>query len=475
LAGTPSCMPPRALSTFDNAMASGGTVLASGTPAVVSAAMYFDSAPDKDSIERAVHERLLPFDVMSGRPEQGHWQPTPEFSMSSHLFYHDVDGENDLNSFIEANAAEPLRNKAHGPWWEIHSVRTRNPKARDMIFFRIEHACGDGIALMQMLSALATLEGGKEMPTTEYSRPPQPKANPCALLCDFLSKFCKYATVALGRFDTQLPIHPPLAARQAGLKFSSQRRFVLVPEHPLSVIKAIKNAAGVGTTVNDIVYAAFAGALRRLCLESTLTVPLDAQTQVRALVPLAFPRSADMPMINDWTFVSVGLPVEQAEPAGRVAATHEAFTSLKNSMEPIASRLAVQINSCAPAAVIGTVAQQLMSRHSVVFSNVPGPTHPVYLAGQRVLSIYPIFPNLILQALCLSYNEMMYMSFACDERVPEPEKLAVLYLDELRLLGETYGVSGMELPMLSLAPTCDVPPDPRSNATVNPKSKMELM
>lgn len=36
------------------------------------------------------------------------------------------------------------------------------------------------------------------------------------------------------------------------------------------------------------------------------------------------------------------------------------------------ARLAVQINSCSPPRLLGTVAQQLFSRHTLVFSNVPG-------------------------------------------------------------------------------------------------------
>ena len=44
------------------------------------------------------------------------------------------------------------------------------------------------------------------------------------------------------------------------------RRLVTVPEHSLQMVKAIKAAAGSTITVNDVVYAAFAGALRRHCL-----------------------------------------------------------------------------------------------------------------------------------------------------------------------------------------------------------------
>lgn len=48
------------------------------------------------------------------------------------------------------------------------------------------------------------------------------------------------------------------------------------------------------------------------------------------------------------------------------------------------------------------VAQQLFSRHTLVFSNVPGPAQPVSIGGKRVLGIYSAFPNLITQVLATS-------------------------------------------------------------------------
>lgn len=279
--------------------------------------------------------------------------------------------------------------------------------------------------------------------------PPAGKApaNPCTMLCDFLGSFFKYATVPMGAFDTQLPIHPPAGARKAGLQFSSSRRLVTVPEHSLQAIKAIKAAAGSAITVNDVVYASFAGALRRHCLTqpqvaiSEALLALDeGSCRVRALVPLAFPRDAASPLTNDWTFLSVGMPVGVGGATERVHAAHQTFAAIKASAEPAAARLAVKINSCSPPVMLGTVAQQLFSRHTLVFSNVPGPAEPVAIGGKRVLGIYSAFPNLITQVLCLSYDGRMFMSIACDESVPQPERLAELYLDDLRQLAIAYGV-----------------------------------
>jgi len=440
--------PPRRLTLFDNAMAAGGSELVTGTPTVISAACYFETLPERGALEALVLHQLMQFDVLSGRPEGGQWRPVSAFDLTRHLLFHEVEDEDELTSFVNANAAEPLVNKAEGPWFEIHAVSTSSPQAREMLFFRIEHACADGIALLQILSRIATTADGSPLPVAEYSRSPKPAVNPCSLLCDFLRGFCKYATLPLGAFDTQLPLHPPKTVREKGLTFSRQRHLVTVPAHPLEAIKVIKHAVGGQTTVNDIVYSAFAGALRRHARElassssdTTAAASLDdGSCRVRALVPLAFPRSATSPLTNDWTFLSLPMPVGVSEARQRVDATHATFASVKASAEAAAARLAVQINSCSPPLLLGTVAQQLFSRHTCVFSNVPGPAEAVYIAGQRVVAIYSAFPNLILQVLCLSYNGQMYMSIACDDSIPQADDLAALYLDELRELAKAYGV-----------------------------------
>ena len=69
------------------------------------------------------------------------------------------------------------------------------------------------------------------------------------------------------------------------------------------MVKRIKNARD-GLTVNDVVYAAFAGALRRHTeLSATGRPPPLQRARCRALVPVAFPRAAGAPLTNSWAFV----------------------------------------------------------------------------------------------------------------------------------------------------------------------------
>lgn len=129
---------PRELSLFDGAMAAGGMELVTGTPTVISAAVYFETLPSKANLEALVRDKMLAFDVCAGRPEFGRWQPVgATFDLGRHLLFHQVSSESDLALFVQNTSAKPLLNKGEGPWWEMHAVSTRDPMARELIFFDV--------------------------------------------------------------------------------------------------------------------------------------------------------------------------------------------------------------------------------------------------------------------------------------------------------------------------------------------------
>lgn len=241
----------------------------------------------------------------------------------------------------------------------------------------------------------------------------------------------------------------PIAERARGLVFDGARRLVKVPPHSLDWIKRIKAAAGDKVTVNDVVYAAFSGALRSYCLQrsknGTWGATLDRGTSARALVPIAFPRPADAPLSNDFTFVATEIPISDETPRSRLMKAHQIFSELKRSPEVLVAKAATAANSTQPTCVLRKVGQSLFSRHSLIYSNVPGPGQRIMVAGEEVQQIWPMFPNIISQLLCVSYNGLLYMTLALDAKIVlEPESLSLLYLDELRALAVEFGVDPVD-------------------------------
>lgn len=261
-------------------MAAGGMERVTSTPTVISAAVHFKRLPPREAIERMCKEHLCSFDSLAGQPKSGRWEPVA-LDLPQHLFFEEVATEAELQTFAERTMVLPIKNKAAGPWWEVHAVSTADG-SKAMLFFRVEHACADGVGLTQVLRKVCTAADGSALPTQEYTKQAKPKVDFCATLCAAIKACCKYAVLPFAQYDSDLPIMPPLAERKAGLHFNGQRRLVCVPPHSLASIKHIKAAAGGKTTVNDVVFAAFAGAIRRYwsqrMAEGTTAAVLDAVT-----------------------------------------------------------------------------------------------------------------------------------------------------------------------------------------------------
>ena len=72
---------------------------------------------------------------------------------------------------------------------------------------------------------------------------------------------------------------------------------------------------------------------------------------------------------------------------------------------------------------------------NLIVSNVPGPTFPLYLAGARLVSLYPMGPVLLgagLNVTVLSYIDAVgFGLIACRERVPDLGELADAVPDAL--------------------------------------------
>jgi len=187
------------------------------------------------------------------------------------------------------------------------------------------------------------------------------------------------------------------------------------------------------------VYAAVAGALHRYCVEQGFKFP--EKTLCRALVPVVFPRAVDAPLLNDWSINSVTMPIEKQTAKERLEDSNAIFSELKQGSNVLVTRHIADMNAKLPEVISQMVAADLFNRHTIVFSNVPGPTEHAYLAGKKVVAIRPVYCNLLPQFMALSYCGDMYMSITIDDKVAtQPDRLGDLYMQEIEVLAKLVGV-----------------------------------
>lgn len=228
---------------------------------------------------------------------------------------------------------------------------------------------------------------------------------------------------------------------------TSQRNFV---HRALSLgeVKAIKNKLGV--TVNDVVMAVCAGGLRRYLLahEELPDDPLIAMVPVSTRTG-----SEDRKWTNRVSGLTCALPTHLEDARDRINFVNEAMNRAKENFSAIPADILTDFTQFSPPAVAARasrmatrmrIADRVNPPINLVISNVPGPRHPLYLAGARLQHYYPV--STITEGIGLNITVQSYIDeldfglVACSELVPDLEDMMNFIAEELQLLCEVAGV-----------------------------------
>jgi diacylglycerol O-acyltransferase / wax synthase len=188
---------------------------------------------------------------------------------------------------------------------------------------------------------------------------------------------------------------------------SPHRRFAF-GRLSLEEVKAVKNAHGV--TVNDVVVALCAGAVRRWLLEHDELPDVPLVTQVPVSVRT---KEQQGTYGNRIGMMNVPLFTNEPEPLERLRRTHEALRVAKDRHKALPAQLLQDATQFIPPAVFARAARMSFSLAAtrtpiwnLVVSNVPGPQFPLYLAGARVIANYPV--SVITDGMGLNITVMSY-------------------------------------------------------------------
>jgi diacylglycerol O-acyltransferase / wax synthase len=182
----------------------------------------------------------------------------------------------------------------------------------------------------------------------------------------------------------------PRLSFNAGI--TAHRRFAF-RSVPLADAKHVKNEFG--TTVNDVVLAMCAGALRTY-LHKRDELP-DAP--LVAMVPVSV-RTEDKKGTfgTRVTMLSAPLPVQLSDPVERLRVISDAMKVAKQHNAVGADLLQDFTQFATPAlaaraarvAFRARMADWMRPLYNLIVSNVPGPNHPLYLAGAKMSAFYPV-------------------------------------------------------------------------------------
>jgi diacylglycerol O-acyltransferase len=406
------------LLVLDPSGAPGGELTLSALRAVLEPRLHL-AAP--------LRQRLVEVPLGLGRP---YWVDDPEFDLEFHLREVALPlpgNPQQLGEQVARIHARPLDRTR--PLWEMYLIHGVDGD-RAAIYSKIHHAAIDGVSGAEILATIMDLtEEPRVVEDIDWTPGPLPGrvellergllstvTQPWDLLrtvpktlphladlpgaanvpgiraiSDVSAAIAKVVTggaAASGPAERR-ELRPPRTPFNGPI--TAHRRFSF-GSLPLADIKTVKNAFGM--TVNDVVMALCASALRRWLLDHDAlpTVPIVVA------VPVSI-RTGERPGSggNQISVMVAEMPTEVGDPAERLTSVMAAMTNAKRHFQAVPATILQDLSTVIPTALSGLAARQLFKLvtapglpFNLFVSNVPGPQVPLYVAGARVLGLYPV-------------------------------------------------------------------------------------
>ncbi len=206
-----------------------------------------------------------------------------------------------------------------------------------------------------------------------------------------------------------------------------------------------KRAVEAQISVNDVVLATLAGALREWML--TRGARVAPTTSVRAMVPVSV-RSDDPssgPNISRVEQLLVDLPLGEPNATVRLQQVAYQMKAHADTGRAVPARRLAEVGGFAPTTLhsLGARVASGLSRRvfNLLVTNVPGPQHALYAAGAELQQTYPVIPLAKGQGLAVgltSYKGGVFYGLNADrEAMPDLEVLCQCVTESLEELRET--------------------------------------
>jgi diacylglycerol O-acyltransferase len=340
--------------------------------------------------------------------------------------------------------------------WEVHLIEGLDD-GRYAMYFKVHHAVVDGVSALRLLARVLSEDPDeRDMPAPWALRRPPREPRPGLRLAELPG------SVLHGAADLAAVLPPALRMLERGLGaadgavgLSAPRSMLNVPitgarrfaaqSWPIERIRRVGQAAG--TTVNDVVLAMCAGALRGY-LSGLAALP---EEPLIAMVPVSLhpePDAGDPDGGNAIGAVLCNLGTDLTDPAARLSTVHR---SMQRGKQVLAGLNQLQILALSALTMAPVALGYLLRGHgrrrppfNIIISNVPGPRTPRYWNGARLDGLYPLSVPIDGQALnitCTSYSDALAFGLTgCRRSVPHLQQL-LGYLDqELAALERATGV-----------------------------------
>lgn len=388
------------------------------------------------------------------------WEVVNELDIDYHVRHSALPvpgGERELGILI--SRLHSIQLDPRRPLWECHIIEGLENN-RFAIYIKAHHSMLDGMAAVRI-----TRDTLSEDPATENVPPPWArKLPPRAPKVDggvSVAPMNQLASQWAGQFKSLQGVLRSLRSLTRGGKTSAglvapytaprsvfnvavtgQRRFAT---QSLDFARIRKLCEATGGTVNDVVMALCAAAIRRY-LEEISALP---DKPLIANLPVSVRPKDDEGEGNAISTILVSLGTDIPDVKARFEHIRESALAAKEHLQTMPR---AAINNYTMLLMAPFMLGQVMGLTSikrpmfnVVISNVPGFKNPLYLNGARLDALYPvslIFNGQALNITVFTYVDKLNFSFTADRAsLPHVQRLSVYTGEALEEMEKVFGLS----------------------------------
>ena len=420
--------------------------------ATIAGIMTFKRPLNKVRMKEIVEKRLLRYErfqntviVKDGSPM---WHFDENFQLDNHIHHIALPGKGgykELQECVSDLISHPL--DYNRPLWDIHVID--NYKNGTALLWRVHHVIGDGMALVKVIFSLTGISAKDSIAVFgEHDKPkPQKVKDQVEYIVDLGVSLYEDAMHLFGNphlLRDTLQRNWQLA-REVGDLFRNRKANHLYKGEPGQSKKAAwseplplktfkKLSKHYGVKINDIMLATVAGAMRKHLMRHKEKI----NDGVKVVIPVNLRREGDVNSLqNDFSFITVELPVHIASFAERAAFIKEKTAALKPSANSMLMTEMIHIVADytplkAKQKLLGFLGKSIAG----VVTNVPGPKHPIYLGGGKVEDLMFWVPHTVplgVGVSLMSYNEKVYMGIVTDNvLVKDPDIIVKAFASELK-------------------------------------------
>ncbi len=342
----------------------------------------------------------------------------------------------------------------HRPLWEAHLVEGLQD-GRYAVYTKYHHSLMDGVSALRLVQRAFTSDPDDDEVRVPWDLPPRKsgKGSQRAKRPSLLERVGRTAGSAFALAPSTVRLaRAALLEQQLTLPFRAPRsmfnvriggaRRVAAQSWSLDRVKAVKSAAGV--TVNDVVLAMSAGALRAYLLEQN-ALP---NAPLTAMVPVNLRKDDDDRGGNMVGTFLCNLATDLDDPAQRLETISSSIRDTKDVFQqlPPVQQLALSAFNIG-GLFFGLIPGYLSTASppfNVVISNVStGPSEPLYWRGARLDGNYPLSIPLDGQAVNITVtNNADNLDFGlvgCRRSIPHLQRLLGHLETSLKDLERAFG------------------------------------